>query len=246
MTSLISAAVIIILGLLSVLFPYNSNATIGKIKYSQKKYALMEFLAFIPIFSFLGLFTFASAEISYRLYDLIHEVGYHPIYVFWIFPGMILGMGLLLYPMEALYKIILKDEYINYLHYTNRKHGFDGMRIMKPVFKILTIIGISFFILAINTTLNLTKTSFVYNGILSLQETETKFEDISEIIIYNRSYAPNGNLTEKRQFVIVDSKGEVIFESLNNIFGIDETFISEFTKRVDIKVSHNDVKPEEI
>ena len=140
MDSLISIiATTLIFGLLKWLVPHKKRINIDELKLAQnaKKYSRYELFALLPFSAYMILvpccfFWLGKIFLSDINNDESAVVFYAADAMIWPAIGLFFGFGTLMLPMNKLYEFLLKDEYDLYMEYTNRKHGFDGLRAWQP------------------------------------------------------------------------------------------------------------------
>jgi hypothetical protein len=245
----IPIAVLIVFGLFKAFIPHKERLLINEelLTKNRKKYARYEGLAIFPIFIFIGLISCIVFLVGSNLYtllnnDLENNLTYGPENVAWFFPGVILAFGLMLIPMERFYQLLLKNEYELYLEFTNRKHGWDGMKIMKPVSKAFIVVGTIVFLSMLNSSLIITDTDLKYNDWLSVNSVSTKFTDIARIVHYDKVYAPNGNIVERDHHVLYNVKGEIIYDSDNMFICTDNSLIQFMLRETKIDLENIELR----
>jgi hypothetical protein len=132
----------IILGLFSVLFPYKPTKAITHLSFAElrHKYEKWELFALVPIFICWPLMTWMFGRLFQYL--MLFEIDDNPRLKYqlfidkdmWYIPAVILALALTYYPLELVYKIIFsKEEFAEYIHFTNLKHEYNGMKVFRPM-----------------------------------------------------------------------------------------------------------------
>lgn len=151
MTLIIALIVPLIFGFLAKVMPYKASPSIVQQDFGslKNKYQKWEFLSIIILFIFIPATTYVFRELFTSLYHLLSEKDEQIVFKIdpdknlWFLPACILSFALIGYPMNFVYKIMLGNNYDDYLIFTNLKHGFDGMRVLRYIsitFGILTTI----------------------------------------------------------------------------------------------------------
>lgn len=128
----IPIAIAIVFGLFKLFVPHQERKDINEVLLARntKKYTLYEGLSVIPLFLFIGILIYMIYEVGNFLNEMLLTSNDSKFLfiadpISWTMPGIILGFGLVIIPLEHLYKFILKDEYDLYLESANRRHGWD-------------------------------------------------------------------------------------------------------------------------
>ncbi|SOD19804.1 hypothetical protein [Pedobacter xixiisoli] len=181
-------AVILVFLLLANLFPYKPKQTFfgGNFKVLQKEYAIWEALAIVPFFIFMAaiIYSFGSFFLwmnssPEKSEDLIFSIV--PNLYMWFVPATFLAFAVIIFPMTAIYRLILRDRYDEYLHYTNLKHGFDGMRIYRPIAWIFGLASIVSLFLMSDYKIEITEKQIVLNDFLTTEKKSYAFRQIKNI-----------------------------------------------------------------
>jgi hypothetical protein len=209
-----TSAVFIAFWIFQMIFPYRppQNLDISIIEQNKKKYNRLEKWAIFWIFLSVGLICLCVFVIGFQIRNNFLSSEYEYIIVptnsFWVFPGIVLGFGLIRIPMEFTYKMILKGEYYLYTQYTNLKHGFDGEKIWKPIEYILTLSGVVIFILGLNWFVRIDKNDKIeINELFSLKTHTYNLSDISEIGYRDKYITKKGTEKDIKHYVIKMTDG---------------------------------------
>lgn len=210
MTWTIAFIVLFILGLLAMLFPYRPTVSNASISFAtlQSKYQKWETFALVPLFIFLPLMTFLFGQLFSVLFDLTVEKEMDIIYnilpekFIWYVPAGILSFGLIGFPMTATYKLILGEEkYQEYTLFTNIKHGFDGMKVFRPmawIFGIVATIGV---FLLTDYSIKISDNKIMINRFMSLSSQTYSYNQINSIHFVEMVQDKNGGTSNPHYYV---------------------------------------------
>jgi len=212
-----------------LLFPYKpkNDADFGLLKKNAGKYNRLEAWSIFWIFLFVSYIMFCIVLIGSQMQkhffakDCLYLV--QPTLSYWFFPGLILGFALVGIPMQFLYKLILKNEYYLYMEFTNRKHGWDGYKIWRPVSVILFVTGIIFFYLGLTWYVRVDQNDKMeINDLSSLKTTTYNLSDISSII-YSEKYLTKKGVEKKiENYRIIMKDGYEISTHVYGFFSLQE------------------------
>lgn len=212
----IPLAIAVVFGMFKLFVPHKERKDIDEalLVKNKRKYALYELLSIFPLCLFMGSLIYLVYKTGNVLADILainddSKFWFVTDSISWTMPGVILGFGLVIIPMEHLYQFILKDEYKLYLEAANRRHGWDSMKVMKPISKFLIFVGAISFILLLNVSVRVTDQSIFINNFFSFLETEIHLDEIDEIAYYDSKIAPNGNLVDNEQIVFYSNGVEI-------------------------------------
>ena len=250
----IPSVVIIVFLLLRTFFPHKSKEDNiyrrGQITVADnRKYSRYEVLSIFPLFLFIGLIDLMIYWIGCSVQKLISSNIDYDFYIgppepIWALIGLSFGFGLVMLPMEWFYKLLLKDEYDSYIDYTNNKHGWNGMRVMRPISIVLTSIGLILFYLGLNYSFAVNKDCLIVDNFFSLQTVEYKVDEISSITYYDKQAAPNGDVVDKKHIKIVFD--DATFWSSDNLVNIEgsETInecIEYLLDKANLELAHEEI-----
>lgn len=229
-----------------LIFPFKNPGNIDfvKIERNKKRYNRLEAWSILCVFVSVGVITLCvyifGKELTNTWFPTEYKYIIQPTNMYWLFPGIVLGFGLIRIPMTLVYKLFLWDEYNSYMHFTNMKHGFDGEKIWKPIEKVITIVGVVLFMLGLNWYVRLNDNKkieidelySIKNRVYELSEInkiysyETKYEDRANFIHYFEIEMNDGYLfsTKIYSFFASDNDRIIIKEKvyhLSEITGID-------------------------
>jgi hypothetical protein len=164
----------------------------GTLKYQYQKW---EYLSILFIFTYIPLFGYLTGELLIRIYH--SRVKRNPEFLYEILPydwmwyviGCFLTVSCLPILMKITYKNIFRIDYEEYLMFTNLKHGYDGMKAMRPVFALFVFCAGSSIILLYDHSIKVNNNRIEFNDFLSLEPTGEKISDIEAI--YHVKNDPN-------------------------------------------------------
>jgi len=180
--------VTVIFILLANIFPYQPGQTfvVSNLKVLQKQYAKWEFFAVIPFFILMASMVYgfgnlffwmnSTPEKSKALHFLIT-----PNLYMWFAPATCLAFAIIAFPMSFIFRLLLRERYDEYLHYTNLKHGFDGVKIYRPIALMFGLFAIVSIFLMSDYTVEISKKQIILNDFLTTGEKEYDFKGIKSI-----------------------------------------------------------------
>jgi len=240
--SAVVSGVVLVFALLKVFVPTTPQHDIDEVLLQEntRKYQLYEYLAVPLIFVFIALFTFLTYLAGNAVTSLLDSAETSLYYSrlnsdAWLFPGVVFSFGLLYVPMELVYTALLgKKGYRHYTEFTNRKHGFDGEKIMKPVAKFMVVAGLLISLLLTQVSFRLTRDELIINRFFSLSADVYSLNEIDVVGLFETKIAPNGEAIEKKYYVLYDRSGNEIWDSSN-------MFVSTGYDLIDILQAHTNV-----
>jgi hypothetical protein len=125
-------------------------------------------------------------------------------YVISIFSAMLLAIPITL----ILAKQQLKENFTEYLAYTNLKYKFNAIKVMKYTIGVLAIIIALCLIAFFDWYSAFGKEEIKINGAFSLGAKKYGYSDIIKIKDVERLYAPNGNIVNDPHYVIEFADGK--------------------------------------
>lgn len=121
-----------------------------------------------------------------------------------LFTAMLTASMLLVYSG----KLILKNNWAEYLAYNNFKYGFNYERITTLVIKCFAVITSILIILTFDYFTVFRTDNIILNGFFSLGNKTYLYSDIKDISDVQKCKAPNGNILQDRHFLIEFKDGE--------------------------------------
>ncbi|WP_157454331.1 hypothetical protein [Crocinitomix catalasitica] len=124
----------------------------------------------------------------------------------WYAPAGILGFAISIYLTAYFGRLILKSRLLEYHHYTNLKHGFDGKKIVKPLTWGLLLIATAVTWGYSNNFIAIRENGIVYHQLRTLNEKSYSYNDIELIyLIENKKY--DNSLVPKPHYYLKFSDG---------------------------------------
>lgn len=189
MTWTVSLIAPIILGLLTLLFPFKALENKNNLDFAtlKERYQKWELFALIPLFLFLPLMTYLFGTLLANFYTLVLTKSSDTIFQvipeqdMWYVPAGILSFGLIGFPMTFIYQLILEDRYEEYTYYTNLKHGFDGLKVFKPMAWILGIAATILLLLMTDYSIKVKDNKIILNDFATFTDKIYDFNQIKSI-----------------------------------------------------------------
>ncbi len=184
----IKATVGLVLLLLAKIFPYKPKQvfTTGNFYILRRQYAKWEFFGVVLffmltpslIYGFGSLFFWMNAlpEKKLSLDFLIL-----PNLYLWFVPAIFLTLAIIILPITLIYRLLLRDRYDEYLHYTNLKSGIDGKKIFKFFSWILAICAIGSIFLMSDYSIEISNKQIVLNDFFTTDKKAYDFKQVSSI-----------------------------------------------------------------
>ncbi|MEJ8800872.1 hypothetical protein [Pontibacter sp. H249] len=206
---------------------------------NEWKYKSLEIFSLIPLFFFIG-------SIAYIFYLLGNDIqgfitksdnsdySIFPEPNFWLMIGMFFGFGLIITPMEVLYRMVLREEYPAYIEYTNRKHGYNGLKVLRPLCIILVVAGVILSFLGLNWSVKMRDNTITFNDFFQLQPQTYKAEDVLAIHHFSQIKNKEGVLEQRPHYKVLFSDGREWNTDKNMIGGSYETYTA-MVKHLSIK-----------
>jgi hypothetical protein len=189
MTWTIALIVPLILGILAKIMPYKAPHYVGNQDFALLKaqYQKWEFFSIVILFTILPAMTYAFGKLFVSMYHLFSDgdpnivFNIVPNHLMWCLPGCILAFALIGYPLDFIYRFILRDRYEDYLIFTNLKHGFDGMRLLRPLSWILGTVAIILIILMSDYSIKIYPDKLIQNDFVGFDKKTYQFDQIKSI-----------------------------------------------------------------
>jgi hypothetical protein len=176
------------------------------------KYKIYEILSLVPLFFFTGLICY----VFYLLGNDVQQVYFsgrqadfaiYPPESFWLVPGLCFGFGLIMPPMEFLYRLMLQEEYDIYTEYTNRKYGYDGYKAVRLLCIGCVAAGVVVSFLALGWYKEIIGDKMIINDFGSLKPQEYTLQQVTSVTHYQRSLNPQGVAEPEPHYKITFSDG---------------------------------------
>ncbi|WP_299825439.1 hypothetical protein [uncultured Pontibacter sp.] len=196
---------------------------------NEWKYKSLEIFSLIPLFFFIGSINYIVYLLGNDVQQLVtkgnsSDFSIFPSENFWLMIGLFFGFGLVITPMEAIYTLILREEYSAYLEYTNRKHGYDGLKLLRPACRMLVLTGFILSCLGLNWYVQLKNDTITFNDFFQLQPNTYKAGDVVTINHFSQISNKEGELEDRPHYKVVFSDGREWNTDKNMIGGSYETY----------------------
>lgn len=187
---------------------------------NEYKYKIYEVFSLIPLFFITGVICY----VFYLLGNDVQEVYFrgreadfaiYPPASFWLAPGMCFGIGLLMPPMELLYRLMLKEEYPVYLEYTNRKYGFDGYKVVRFLGRVCLLAGVVVSMLGLGWYKEIKDGKIIIGDFGSLTPQAYTMQQIESVTHYKYKRNSKGEAVAEPHYKIRFSDGRVWDTSSN-------------------------------
>lgn len=189
MTFLIYPITVLVIALLAKFVPLKLPVNHSEIDFTtlrnkyQKwdKLSLILVLILIPAIAYLIGLLFSTIFYSPENND--SEVIYHigTSRLMWFMPALVLAFGFVKFPMTFIYKLILKQDYNEFILYSDLKTGADGMKIFNYMMWISGIGTIILMILLSDYSVNIYKEKIILNDFLTFTNKTYSFSEIKSI-----------------------------------------------------------------
>ncbi len=138
-----------------------------------------------------------------------------------VFPGLFLAFALLGFIGTPITKKILKDDFPDYMAYSNTKHGYDGHAAMQVIGRILLVLSGIYIILGLDFYTVFSEKEIRWNPFFNLIERTYKYGEIERIAHVQKFVAPNGDIKDRPYYIVVFND-QKIWESNWNGFENEE------------------------
>jgi len=175
------------------------------VKFKRKDIILIILFPLILIIMTIALSCFFNflSEISINKQDFIYII--KPGNGTWLGMGLISTLGYSILMIFLIVKLLFKIDEAEYWTYYNRKYGLNAASILKFLGVISILIGFVWTSLNFNSYIKFRTNEIEINKFLSIEKVIYSNYDISKIISYNKSIAPNGKLIDRPHYAIVFS-----------------------------------------
>jgi NADH:ubiquinone oxidoreductase subunit 5 (subunit L)/multisubunit Na+/H+ antiporter MnhA subunit len=209
MTSLVYPTIVLVLFLLAKVVPHKHSVGHLKIDFAtlRNKYQKWDILSgillliLIPGMAYLIGLLFST--IFYSPENKVPGIIYHiaTSRLMWFMPGLVLSFALIRFPMTFIYKLILKEDYDEFMLYSDLKTGADGVKILSYMMWISGIGAALLLILLSDYSVNIYKDKIVLNDFLTFTDKTYSFSEI-ESINHIKPLNPNTGEPEKPSYFI--------------------------------------------
>lgn len=221
MIALVASALVVLA--LKLLLPHKAKPVADYDKLilvNEYKYKIYEIFALVPLFFFISLICYFFYSLGNDIQELLFanrvtDFALYPPDSFWLLPGMCFGFGLILTPMDLLYHLLLREEYSAYIEYTNRKHGYDGFKAIRPICVLFTAAGLAFSILGLDWYTEIKGDKIVIDEFFALKPMKYSAAHVRSITHYKKELTSEGIEKEDPHYKIIFSDGYV-WDTSNN------------------------------
>lgn len=187
---------------------------------NEYKYKIYEVFSLIPLFFITGVICYVFYLLGndvQQVYFRSREADFaiYPPASFWLAPGMCFGIGLLMPPMELLYRLMLKEEYPVYLEYTNRKYGFDGYKVVRFLGRGCLLAGVVISVLGLGWFKEIKGDKIIIDDFDSLTPQVYTMQQIESVTHYAYKRNSKGEAVAEPHYKIRFSDGRVWDTSRN-------------------------------
>lgn len=185
----VAVIVPIILAILARAFPYKPVGVYGmtNLKVLSKKYQKWELFGLLLFFILIPLIVYLSGALFLNLNKALSSNYANSVFFIlpnsymWFVPSAFFAFAIIIFPMNFIYRLILKDDYEEYLHFTNMKHGFDGMKIYRPMVWVLGLLATIAVFLMSDYTIEITDKRITLNDFFTTEKKSYDFKQIESI-----------------------------------------------------------------
>lgn len=223
---------------------YKSDKTIEELKKKYLKFDLKQIGMFVLLT--IGL-VFILIELFYVLVDLRLSLLSDITIIVKPHPEMILtislfsGMLLASLAMFAISKRLLKNDWDEYLAYSNLKYKFNYVKVSKYTVRVFALITGLLIIAFLDWYSAFGQQEIKLNGLLSIGAKTYKYSDITKIKDVERLKAPNGNIVEDPHFIIEFTDGEKWNSRDNGFANYDQD-----SEIIDLLTTKTNIEPIEL
>lgn len=214
---LIPSVILLVFSIFRQLKPYThridlNNELLEKNNGRYEKIEKSTFFALLFSWLLIGLSVFiVGTELPNLILNSSHETYFYTAdKLWWLWPAILLSIGLTPFPVELIYRLILRNEYDYYLEYTNRKHGWDGEKIMKPILRGITFLGLLISYLIFNTYTRIENSKIEINDFMSIKAKIYNYDDIIAINYYTNKKNSKGEINDFPRYEVVFLDDEII------------------------------------
>ncbi|SHG03456.1 hypothetical protein [Flavobacterium johnsoniae] len=207
--ALISTSILLVMSLLAKIFPYKKpegNLEVD-INTLRSRYQIWDLFSVVLIFILIPGITYIIGSLFSIIFystkvdnpEIIYHIGTSRL--MWFMPALVLSFGLIRIPMTLIYKLIFKEEYNQFMLYSDAKTGIDGMRVLNYMTWISGIGSALLLILLSDYSVDISKEKIVLNDFLTFTDKSYSFSEI-ESINYIKLINPNTQQPEKESYFI--------------------------------------------
>jgi hypothetical protein len=209
MTTSIYPIIVLVLFLLAKIVPHKHKVDTLEVDFAtlKKKYQKWDILSGILLFILIPgmayLIGLLFSTIFYSPENNESEIIYHiaTSRLMWFMPGLFLSFALIRFPMTFIYKLILKEDYNQFMLYSDLKTGADGMKIINYITWISGLGSVLLLVLLSDYSINIYKEKVVLNDFLTFSNKSYAFSEIQSIN-YIQPINPNTGKPENPSYFI--------------------------------------------
>ena len=208
--ALTGVTVMIVLLVARKLIPYKASTIECQksLEELKREYTKWELFAILPFFV-------CVAALMYFWYGLFRDMAdwfahglppchylFMPCWAFWALPALFLGIITSALPVILLYKALLRERYAEYIHYTNLKAGFDGLKVFAWISAPIVVLAVAAVVIGINTYTQFKDDAIVIKRPVAWRPVAYPYGRVAAVAEVARLVAPNGNLVDRTHYVI--------------------------------------------
>ncbi|WP_299755492.1 hypothetical protein [uncultured Pontibacter sp.] len=247
--SVVTAFIFLLFGLL---FPHKPKPVKDYEKLllvNEHKYKIYEIFSIVPLFFFTGLICY----VFYLLGNDVQEVYFrgreaefaiYPPDAFWVVPGICFGFGLIMPPIEFLYRLMLQEEYEVYMEYTNRKYGMDGYKVVRLMCMGCVVAGVGLSFLGLGWYKEIKGDKIVIADFYSLTLQEYTIQQIESVTYFEKNINSEGMAEVEPHYKITFSDGRT-WDTSDNFHEVSEekyeAIVNYLVSRSNLEVVYKDV-----
>lgn len=247
--SIVTAFVFLLIGLLFPHKPKTLKNYDQLILVNEHKYKIYEIFSIVPLFFFTGLICYVFYLLGndvQALYFRGREVDYaiYPPDSFWMVPGICFGFGLIMLPIEFLYRLLLQQEYDVYIEYTNRKHGMDGYKVVRLMCIGCVVAGLALSFLGLGWYKEINGDEMVIDDFGSLKPQQYTLQQIVAITHFERNINSEGVAEVEPHYRIAFSDGRTwdTSDNFHEVSGEKYTAIVNYIiSKTGLELAHEDI-----
>jgi hypothetical protein len=176
--------------LLAKLFPFKPDAAHKEnvsFDVLRNKYAKWDKIALIPFFAFSGLGSYLIFQgliwIFHNSFPQTYENRYVllPDQYFFALPAMLVGILLSVFPVDLLFRLLLKKNYAEYVLYGNKMFGIDVSKVFKLMSILLVVPSMILTVLAMDCYAKFTDDQMITNRYWGIGEIAHNYSQITRI-----------------------------------------------------------------
>lgn len=253
MTTLTYPIIVLVLFLLAKIVPHKHKVDSLEVDFItlRKKYKKWDILSIILLFILMPGMTYLLGLLFSTLYyspeNENPEIIYHiaTSRLMWFMPGLLLSFALIRFPMTFIYKLILKEDYNQFMLYSDLKTGADGMKIMNYISWISGLGSVILLVLLSDYSVDIYKEKIVLNDFLTFSNKSYSFSEIQSIN-YIQPINPNTGESEKTSYFIrfKDNGHWDTARGLEDDNNRQEEIINYLSEKTKLKINAVQVNPE--